>query len=60
MLFTGLVRLMDADDVIYAHQTVSETLQMAADVRLRDASQEQRIGTQEIVGLFVRRRNPKG
>ena len=29
------------DDVVYAHQTVSETLQMAADLRLRDASQEQ-------------------
>jgi ABC-type multidrug transport system ATPase subunit len=29
------------DDVVYAHQTVSETLQMAADLRLRDASREQ-------------------
>jgi ABC-type multidrug transport system ATPase subunit len=29
------------DDVVYAHQTVGETLQMAADLRLREASREQ-------------------
>mmetsp|Transcript_6401 Transcript_6401/g.10199 ORF Transcript_6401/g.10199 Transcript_6401/m.10199 type:complete len:685 (-) Transcript_6401:314-2368(-) len=30
------------DDVLYAHQTVEETLDMAAQLRLRDASPEQR------------------